>query len=112
MRVLVEKALLKRAAKSMLPPSVITRPKQPYRAPDAAAFFGPGQPEFVREFTSEGHVSQCGYFHPAKLRQLTRKLETSVRDNRPISHRDSLVWMSALSTHIWHHHFINNNKDS
>jgi asparagine synthase (glutamine-hydrolysing) len=39
-----EKAVLKRAFRDVLPPRIVTRPKQPYRAPGTAALFaGPGR---------------------------------------------------------------------
>ncbi len=39
-RVLREKHLLKQAMRDALPPGILSRHKQPYRAPDAAAFVG------------------------------------------------------------------------
>jgi asparagine synthase (glutamine-hydrolysing) len=36
-----EKHVLKRAARDLVPARVLARPKQPYRAPDAASFVDP-----------------------------------------------------------------------
>src|SRR5205823_8913124 len=38
LRVLDEKHVLKRAARDLIPPEILARPKQPYRAPDALSF--------------------------------------------------------------------------
>ncbi len=47
MRVLREKHLLKETMRSRLPASILNRYKQPYRAPDAAAFFGAAMPRIM-----------------------------------------------------------------
>ena len=45
---LEEKYLLKRAFADLVPDDIIHRPKQPYRAPDAASFFAAGPSRLVR----------------------------------------------------------------
>ena len=50
---LEEKYLLKRAFADLVPADILHRPKQPYRAPDAASFFATGAPDWVGEVTSE-----------------------------------------------------------
>ena len=50
-----EKYILKRAFADKIPPRVINRPKQPYRAPDAGVFFSGEKPEWLQE-TLHGQV--------------------------------------------------------
>ena len=58
-RALDEKHILKRAAADLLPKQVWRRPKQPYRAPDAAAFVGPDCPAWVAHVTSEASIARA-----------------------------------------------------
>src|SRR5689334_11541371 len=44
LRGLTEKAILRRSVRDLLPPKVLNRVKQPYRAPDSASFFKDGKP--------------------------------------------------------------------
>lgn len=105
MRVLNEKYLLKKASHGLIPPEILNRPKQPYRAPDAVAFLGDTPPGYVTDFLSPERLKEFGYFDPIKVGHLTRKLTESVRTGRPISHRDSLTWVTVLSTQAWHAQF-------
>ena len=54
---LEEKYLLKRAFADLIPDDIIHRPKQPYRAPDAASFFAAGRPAWFDEVMSERAVA-------------------------------------------------------
>src|SRR5262249_13406934 len=44
LRVLDEKHVVKRAARDLVAPEILSRPKQPYRAPDAASFVDSDRP--------------------------------------------------------------------
>ena len=105
MRVLNEKYLLKQASHGLIPPEILNRPKQPYRAPDAVAFLGEQPPEYVTDLLSPERLKGFGYFDPVRVGHLTRKLTEAVRTGRPISHRDSLTWVTVLSTQAWHAQF-------
>ena len=48
LRGLDEKHVLKRAARGLVPESILARPKQPYRAPDAASFVA-SPPDYIEE---------------------------------------------------------------
>jgi asparagine synthase (glutamine-hydrolysing) len=104
MRVLREKHLLKRATARYLPPAIIQRHKQPYRAPDVAAFVCDGAftAPYVDELLSDESVRRYGYFDPAKVGMLVKKARrgslTSVKDNQ--------AFVGVLSTQIWHHLFV------
>src|SRR5690606_10665972 len=65
-----EKHILKKAFGDLLPPEIRARPKQPYRAPDAASFFGATEPSWVAEVTDPAAVSDAGIFDPRIVRAL------------------------------------------
>jgi asparagine synthase (glutamine-hydrolysing) len=102
MRTLREKWLLKETMRPYLPASILSRHKQPYRAPDAAAFLGPGTPEYVTELTSDSTIAQYGYFDPVKVSRLIAKLARS----KGVSARDNMAFIGVLSTQLWHATFV------
>lgn len=108
MKVLAEKYLLKRAFGRYLPERIVRRPKQPYRAPDIAAFFGQRTPEFVHEMLDGKRVRRYGYFDPEKVRRLLEK----VRAGRTIGFKDNMAFVVMLSTQVWHHLFIEKFNDN
>ena len=94
---LTEKYLLKRSMKGLLPESVRTRSKQPYRSPDSQSFFNDGKPvEYVAELLSERRVAEAGYFDP----QAVRKLVEKCRSGRAIGFGDNMAFVGILST-MW-----------
>ncbi len=105
MRALREKVLLKRAARGLVPDPIVRRPKQPYRGPDARIFAGPGRPAIVADLLAPGTIAEWGYFHPARVAHLADRLDAAVTAGRPISHRDSLAFLTVLSTQMWHAQF-------
>jgi asparagine synthase (glutamine-hydrolysing) len=102
MRTLREKWLLKETMRPHLPASILSRHKQPYRAPDAAAFLGPGTPEYVTELTSDSMIARYGYFDPVKVSRLIAKLARS----KGVSARDNMAFIGVLSTQLWHATFV------
>ncbi len=108
MRVLDEKYLLKKAAGHYLPREIVRRPKQPYRAPDIAAFFGDRTPDFVYELLSPEKISAFGYFDPGRISLLLKK----IRHGRTIGNKDNMSLVGALSTQCWHHLFVERYADT
>ncbi len=102
MHVLREKNLLKEAMRSRLPASITARHKQPYRAPDAAAFLGPHAPEYVNELMGRAAIARYGYFDPDKVGRLVAKLG---RAKVPAA-RDNMAFVGILSTQLWHAQFV------
>lgn len=102
MRVLREKHLLKEAMKDRLPPSIIERHKQPYRAPDAAAFLDTSAPEYVNELMSKSMLARFGYFDPDRVGRLMTKLQRA----RVPAARDNMAFVGILSTQLWHAQFV------
>jgi asparagine synthase (glutamine-hydrolysing) len=102
MKVLNEKYLLKQAMARYLPREIVQRYKQPYRAPDIAAFFAARPPEYVQELLSPSALRSAGYFDPARVERLLAK----VRAGRAIGNKDNMAFVGILSTQIWHHWFV------
>lgn len=107
MKVLNEKYLLKQSMKNYLPPEIVQRYKQPYRAPDIAAFSGEKMPDFVEELTSEATVKKYGYFDAKKVYRLKEK----IKRGRAIGYKDNMAFIGILSTQIWHNLFIENYRN-
>lgn len=102
MRVLNEKYLLKLATKPYLPPAIVGRHKQPYRAPDIPAFFGGGDTNYVSELLAPEVLSNYGYFDASKVERLLQK----IKRGRAIGYKDNMALVGILSTQLWHHHFV------
>jgi len=102
LRVLQEKYLLKRAMAGRLPAAVLARPKQPYRAPDIAAFVA-ARPDCL-DLMSPATLRDYGYFDAVKVGHLVRK----ALSGRAVGQRDNMAFIGILTTQIWHHRFIAN----
>lgn len=100
---LQEKFLLKRAMGGLLPSSVLTRPKQPYRAPDSQSFFFDGTPiDYVEELLSPSRVRSAGYFNPDAVEKLVEKC----RHGQAIGFADNMAFVGILSTMLADELFI------
>ncbi len=88
---------LKRVATGLVPDEIIRRPKQPYRAPDAACFVGAGAPDWVAEALSERAVAQAGVFEPSTVGRLWRKCRSNAT-GEPLSNTDNMALVGVLST--------------
>ncbi len=99
-----EKHILKAAFSDMIPESILKRPKQPYRAPDAASFFFGGTLDWVDDLTSEKVLKKAGIFNPIAVKRLTAKCRR-VKGIK-MSNTDNMRIVGVLSTMLVHHHFI------
>jgi asparagine synthase (glutamine-hydrolysing) len=102
MKVLNEKYILKRAVGRYLPQEILDRFKQPYRAPDSAAFFRGELPEYARELLCVETLRRYGYFDAAKVQHLLQK----IRRNPVLGYKDNMAFVGILSTQAWHYHFV------
>ncbi|MDN5976433.1 asparagine synthase (glutamine-hydrolyzing) [Acidipropionibacterium jensenii] len=93
-----EKHLLKLAFQDLLPKEILSRPKQPYRAPDAASFFAGGTPDWVGDVTSSEALSRSGVFRPAMVSALMSKARR--RLGRGMSNTDNMRLVAVLSTQL------------
>lgn len=107
MRVLDEKHVLKRATHDLIPPSVLKRPKQPYRAPDSQSFFATKN-EFVKNYVfdllSQKKIEDGGVFNPAAVARLLQKAQKG----QVVSVKDNMALVGILSTQLLIDKFISN----
>ena len=92
-----EKIAVRRVAAEVVPPIVAQRPKQPYRAPEAAAFFA-DEPEWVTERLSPEAVRSVGIYDERAVAGLVRRC----RAGRATGFRENMALMGVLSTQVWH----------
>jgi asparagine synthase (glutamine-hydrolysing) len=106
-RGLNEKYILKRAFAGVIPESVRTRSKQPYRAPEASSFVSgsQGAPEYVEELLDRSRLQNVGLFNPTAVQYLVAK----VRSGRAIGTRDNMAFVAILATQLLHQMFITDN---
>ena len=109
MRVLDEKHVLKRAARDLVPPEILKRPKQPYRAPDALSFIGDG-PGWVDEVLDERALRAGGVFDPPAVRALAQKCRERAPKGQ-LSNSDNMAMVGVLSTQLLHHQFVARRPD-
>jgi asparagine synthase (glutamine-hydrolysing) len=97
LRALDEKHVLKRAARDLVPPEILARKKQPYRAPDALSFAsGCG---YAEELLSEGAVRSLGVFDPAAVARLWSKCR-ALANEAQVSNSDNMALVGVLSTQL------------
>jgi asparagine synthase (glutamine-hydrolysing) len=102
LHVLDEKHVLKRLAASLVPREILERPKQPYRAPDAASFFGPGAPDYVAELLGEASLRDSGLFDPGGVARLVTKCREGLLGG-PLGNADNMAFVGVLSAQlVWH----------
>ncbi|RCS22865.1 asparagine synthase (glutamine-hydrolyzing) [Phyllobacterium salinisoli] len=94
---LVEKHILREAARDLLPETILRRTKQPYRAPDSQSFTGAGEKDYVREAMSVKKLAAGGLFNPASVTKLFAKSR-----QQPLSgFRDNAAFVGILSSQLW-----------
>lgn len=104
MRTLTEKYILKKSVQHLLPGSILSRPKQPYRAPDAKSFFhGQGQ-DAVMDLLSAENLRETGYFDPKQTALLVKKC----LQGGFLGVKDNMAIVFILSTLITHDLFVKN----
>jgi len=103
MKVLNEKYLLKRCAAGLVPPSVVKRHKQPYRAPEACSFLQPAAREYMEELLSPEQIRRDGIFDPVAVAMLLDKF----RKGAAIGMKDNMGLVGIVSTQLLVHQFIN-----
>jgi asparagine synthase (glutamine-hydrolysing) len=102
MRVLNEKYLLKVAATGLVPESVRTRTKQPYRSPDGVSFFHGKHLEYVEDLLSCDALKKYGVFEPTAVSKLVAKFQNGGK----VTTRDDMALVGILSTQLLAHTFL------
>ncbi|HET9654084.1 MAG TPA: asparagine synthase (glutamine-hydrolyzing) [Kineosporiaceae bacterium] len=101
---LEEKYVLKQAFADLIPAEIIERPKQPYRAPDAASFLADGGADWLPEITSPQALRAAGVFEPDRVAGLLAK--ASRRGGADLGNTDNMRVMAVLSTQLVHAFFL------
>jgi asparagine synthase (glutamine-hydrolysing) len=101
LRVLDEKHLLKKCSRGLVPEPILTRSKQPYRAPDAPSFVGEESSDlgYVRRALSPEAVRRAGIFDVAGITKLSAKCEAQASRGQ-LSNSDNMAFIGALSTQL------------
>jgi asparagine synthase (glutamine-hydrolysing) len=99
---LEDKRPLRQLAAKVLPEAIASRPKQPYRAPEVAPFFGSGAPEWVEEAISPESLAETGIWDADRVEGLVRRC----RAGRAQGVREGMALVGVLSTQLWHRAFI------
>jgi asparagine synthase (glutamine-hydrolysing) len=103
LRGLMEKAVLRKSVQDLLPPSIVNRVKQPYRAPDSQSFFQGGEgAALAAEMLSPERIRDVGYFEPEPVRRLVEKC----RAGKAIGFADNMAFVGILSTMLLHDAFL------
>lgn len=99
-----EKHILKREFSDLVPESILRRPKQPYRSPDAASFFCGSGRDWIERVSSESSLEAAGIFEPAAVAALFAKCERV--GGEKMSNSDNMRVLAVLSTMLLHEEFI------
>lgn len=107
LRGLREKDILRRWSKPIVPAAVNRRAKQPYRAPDAEAFFGASQVAWADHLMSPGEVASAGWFRPEAVAGLLRRC----RAGQATGFRENQALVAILSTQAWYRQFMRDSAE-
>jgi asparagine synthase (glutamine-hydrolysing) len=99
-----EKHILKRAFADLVPQSILKRPKQPYRAPDASSFFSGSNADWVNDVVSPEALQSAGVFEPSLVGRLVEKCRKTQGER--MSNTDNMRVLAVLSTMLTHQMFI------
>lgn len=99
-----EKFILKKLSAGKIPPSITTRPKQPYRAPIASIVDASKTPENFSEILSDEVVKSFGIFNNQKVTALINR----VRQQKMPSEIDQMAIAGILSTQFLYEMFVKN----
>ena len=107
LRVLDEKHVLKRVAKSLVPMEIIGRKKQPFRAPNALCFVAAKAPAYIGELLSETSIRDANVFDPSAVARLVGKCRAEAEDDAgDLSNSDNMALVGVISTQLLHRQFI------
>ena len=105
MKTLNEKYLLKKAMGRDIPPAIVQRPKQPYRAPDGKTFTTAAAEEYAGAL-SPRTIAGDGIFDPRAVSMLTAKF----RQGGGIGVKDDMALVGVLSTQLLVDQFVRDFK--
>ena len=98
-----EKHILREGAEGLLPPAILNREKQPYRAPDQAALFPEGKGfDYVDEALSSERLEEAGFFSAKPLNTLLAKC----RRQEKMGIKDGMALVGSLSVQLLYKQFV------
>lgn len=103
---LVEKHILRQATRHLLPESIGSRTKQPYRAPDSQAFAASAEASYVGEVLAPDAIAETGLFNPQAVSRLVAKAGVTGVEG----FRDNTAYVGILSTQLWHRTFARSRR--
>jgi asparagine synthase (glutamine-hydrolysing) len=103
---LTEKYVLKKAYEDLVPPSIVNRPKKPYRAPIAACFKGKS---LAARLIQPEALERSGLANTPVFGKLMAKAGD---DGRGLSEREEMAVAIVTSMQLIHHQFIDNFKET
>ena len=99
-----EKHVLKRVALQVgVPATIVNRPKQPYRSPDALCLVGDHVPDEVAHALSPSALQDTGVFDPQVVARLQAKCTAQARVG-PLAHTDHMGLVAVVTTQMLHGH--------
>ena len=104
LRGLTEKYLLKKLLADKIPAEIVSRTKQPYRAPVNNVFVSGSEPDYVREMLSETQAKKVGIFDHKSIDSVLSR----IRKTGATSEMDDMLITSVISTHLLYNQFIEN----
>ncbi|MDQ2089642.1 asparagine synthase (glutamine-hydrolyzing) [Marimonas arenosa] len=98
-----EKHILKRAFSGRIPTRVISRPKQPYRAPEANVFFSPSAQDWI-DYLSRDVLDTIELIDSRKVKKLFEKGEKF--SSKKMSNTDNMRIVAMLSLALIQEQFV------
>ena len=99
-----EKHLLKQAFAGLLPAQILQRPKQPYRAPDAAAFMAADAPDYLELLLSPHELQKLDLIDSRFAQQFIAKVRRTPPEQ--ISQRENQTFLFLLSLALLHQQMV------
>ncbi|HLP43429.1 MAG TPA: asparagine synthase (glutamine-hydrolyzing), partial [Fibrobacteria bacterium] len=103
---LTEKYVLKKSFEDLVPPSIVNRPKKPYRAPIAACFKGD---TLAARLLRPEALAKAGIANAPAFGKLMQK---AGEDGRGLSEREEMAVATVTSMQLLHHLFIDTFKET
>ena len=85
-----------------MPREIVSRPKNPYRAPIRGSLLNDKAAGYVREALSEESLKTAGLFDARKVAMLLRKAEAVAN----LSEIDNMALVGVLSSQLVHRQFV------
>lgn len=99
-----EKYILKQSFADLIPDSIKSRVKQPYRAPIREVFFQNGSSELMHDMLSDGYLKKARLFNPEKVNRLVERYRKKAGNLE--NEIQNMALVGILSTQLVYHQFV------